>query len=75
MSELDLWADQQGHRKVHSTNSHQWLTEHPQLVEQIGEGRDTGWGWDTIVAWLAVQHNCPFSVSSMRAAAHRVGIQ
>ncbi len=75
MSELDDWATTQGHARLKPGSAHTWLGERPDLIEQVRDGRSALWGWDTITSWLADEHGCPFSESSVRSAGNRLGIR
>lgn len=73
--DIASWAVEHGHRQLpDSRDCHQWFATRPDLAELVRQGRADGWKWTTIAGYLREMQGCPYSDSSIRAAAHRLGV-
>jgi len=62
---LDQWADDHGHAP-HQPTIGQWLTERPDLREEIIDGWRRGYTAATIASYLQDKHDCPYNMPSIR---------
>lgn len=62
---LDQWADDHGHAP-HQPTIGQWLTERPDLREEIIDGWRRGYTAQTIASYLQDKHDCPYNMPSIR---------
>ena len=71
--DLTGWAEQQGLQK-RGARAVDWLRTRPELLGEAIRGREDGWSWETIRAWLAAEHGFPFTTTSLINAVRTLGL-
>lgn len=63
---LEAWADERGIQPDQQMTVGRWFEEHPDIRDEIVEGWKRGYSVKTIADYLAQEHECPFTMPSIR---------
>jgi len=63
---LEAWADERGIIPQHRQTVGGWFDQHPEVRDEVVEGWKKGYAVKVIADYLAQEHDCPFSMQSVR---------